>query len=92
MTFVLLIGVFFLDRSHATHRWIRLGPLSFQPSEFAKLVVIFYLAWFLEMRAGAAAASFGINDPMHSLVPALGAVLADGRRWCSSSRTWARRA
>ena len=33
----LLVAVFFLDRSHATHRWIRLGPFSFQPSEFAKL-------------------------------------------------------
>ena len=50
VTLVLLIAVFFLDRSHATHRWIRLGPLSLQPSELAKLVVIFYLAWFLEMR------------------------------------------
>ena len=40
VTLMLLIAVFFLDRSHATHRWIRLGPLSFQPSEFAKLVVI----------------------------------------------------
>ena len=26
VTLVLLIAVFFLDRSHATHRWIRLGP------------------------------------------------------------------
>jgi cell division protein FtsW len=48
--FALLVGVFFLDKSHATHRWIRLGPASIQPSEFAKLAVIAYLAWFLEMR------------------------------------------
>ena len=40
LTLVLLIAVFFLDRSHATHRWIRLGPLSLQPSEIAKLAVI----------------------------------------------------
>jgi hypothetical protein len=44
----MLAGVFFLDKSHATHRWIRLGPASLQPSELAKLAVIFYLAWFLE--------------------------------------------
>src|ERR1700689_4026015 len=50
VTLVLLIAVFFLDRSHATHRWIRLGPLSLQPSEIAKLVMIVFLAWFLESR------------------------------------------
>ena len=60
VTLVLLIAVFFLDRSHATHRWIRLGPLSLQPSEIAKLVVIFYLAWFLESRREPRGA--GINN------------------------------
>src|SRR3984885_8361395 len=45
---VMLVGVFFLDKSHETHRWFRLGPASLQPSELAKLAVIFYLAWFLE--------------------------------------------
>jgi cell division protein FtsW len=50
VTMTMLIAVFFLDRSHATHRWIRVGPLSLQPSELAKLAVIFYLAWFIEIR------------------------------------------
>ncbi|HWF38022.1 MAG TPA: putative peptidoglycan glycosyltransferase FtsW [Candidatus Acidoferrales bacterium] len=50
LTMLMLIAVFFLDRSHATHRWIRIGPLSLQPSEIAKLAVIFYLAWFIELR------------------------------------------
>jgi cell division protein FtsW len=77
---LLLVGVLFLDRSHATHRWIRLGPASLQPSEFAKLVVIVYLAWFLELRKsarsyGRAAGSLGMNDPLHSLAPALGPVV-----------------
>ncbi len=78
---VLLVGVFFLDKSHATHRWIRLGPASIQPSELAKLAVIFYLAWFLEMRARpganrrAGARSFGVNDLRHTLAPALVPVL-----------------
>ena len=70
---VLLLAVFFLDRSHATHRWIRLGPLSLQPSEIAKLVVIFYLAWFLESRREPRGA--GINNVTHTLLPAMGAVL-----------------
>ncbi len=47
---VMLIAVFFLDRQHATHRWIRLGTVGIQPSELAKLAVVIYLAWFLEMR------------------------------------------
>ena len=56
VTLLLLLVVFFLDRSHATHRWIRLGPLSLQPSELAKLAVIVFLAWFLEMRRAPARA------------------------------------
>jgi cell division protein FtsW len=51
VTVVLLLAVFFLDRSHNTHRWIRLGPLSFQPSEVAKPALILFLAYFLESRA-----------------------------------------
>src|ERR1700730_12776225 len=70
----LLAGVFFLDKSHATHRWIRLGPASLQPSELAKLAVIFYLAWFLERRRRPD--GFGINDWKHTILPALGPVLA----------------
>jgi cell division protein FtsW len=73
LTTVLLIAVFFLDRSHATHRWIRIGPLSLQPSEMAKLVVIFYLAWFLEIRCAPRGA--GINDLRRTLLPALGTVV-----------------
>jgi cell division protein FtsW len=71
-TVVLLIAVFFLDRSHATHRWIRLGPLSLQPSEMAKLVVIFFLAWFLEIRRARRGA--GVNEFVDTLLPALGTV------------------
>src|SRR6185437_11454106 len=40
-----LIGLYFVDKSHETHRWIHLGPASFQPSELAKLAVILFLAW-----------------------------------------------
>src|SRR5579859_8124890 len=36
VTTLLLISVFLLDRSHNTHRWIRAGGLSFQPSELAR--------------------------------------------------------
>ena len=50
---LMLVGAFFLDKSHATHRWIRFGPVGIQPSEIAKLAVILYLAWFLDLNAAA---------------------------------------
>src|SRR5277367_2400819 len=73
VTLVLLIAVFFLDRSHATHRWIRLGALSLQPSELAKLAVIVYLAWFLESRREPRGP--GVNNLTRTLLPAIGTVL-----------------
>jgi len=51
ITTALLVAVFFLDRSHHTHRWIRVSIFSFQPSEMAKPAVILFLGWFLETRA-----------------------------------------
>lgn len=47
-TTLFLISVFFLDRAHGTHRWFRVGPISFQPSELAKPALILFLAWFLQ--------------------------------------------
>ena len=73
LTFVLLVAVYFLDRSHATHRWFRAGPFSFQPSEMAKLALIVFLAWFLESRRSQG--KLGANDPWGTLAPALGTVL-----------------
>jgi cell division protein FtsW len=35
------------------HRWFRLGPLSFQPSELAKPVLILFLAFFVSRRSSA---------------------------------------
>lgn len=77
VVFVLLVGVFFLDKSHATHRWIRFGSWGgIQPSELAKLAVILYLAWFFgQKRRQTATLEFTKEDLMKTLGPALAPVL-----------------
>lgn len=62
----LLVAVLFLDPSRSVHRWIRFGALSFQPSELAKLVLVLFLAYFLERRRHA------IDDVAGTLLPASG--------------------
>jgi cell division protein FtsW len=69
VTTLLLISVFFLDRSHNTHRWIHAGGFSFQPSELAKPVLILFLAYFLESRART------MDDGRNTLLPAAAPVL-----------------
>ena len=69
LTTLLLISVFFLDRSHNTHRWIHAGGFSFQPSELAKPVLILFLAYFLEGRGKT------IDDVRNTLLPAAAPVL-----------------
>jgi cell division protein FtsW len=73
---LMLVGTFFLDKSHATHRWIKFGPLGIQPSELAKLTVILYLAWFLDLkRRSASAMEFCKEDFLQTILPAAGPVL-----------------
>jgi cell division protein FtsW len=69
ITTLLLISVFFLDRSHNTHRWIHAGGFSFQPSELAKPVLILFLAYFLEGRARS------MDDWRNTLMPAAAPVV-----------------
>jgi cell division protein FtsW len=68
----LLIAVFFFESSSSTHRWIRIGIFGLQPSELAKLVVVFYLAWLLELRRRPR--NLGVNNLRHTLLPALAPV------------------
>jgi len=49
---LLLILVLFLPTVNETHRWIRLGSLSFQPAELAKVALILFLAYYLEKKEG----------------------------------------
>ncbi|MGP0018567.1 MAG: putative lipid II flippase FtsW [Candidatus Sulfotelmatobacter sp.] len=73
-TTLLLISVFFLDRSHNTHRWIHAGGFSLQPSELAKPVLILFLAYFLESRSKDSRAKT-IDDVRATLLPAAAPVV-----------------
>jgi cell division protein FtsW len=73
LTTLLLISVFFLDRSHNTHRWIHTGGFSFQPAELAKPVLILFLAYFLESRAKAT--PHFMDDWRNTLAPAAAPVV-----------------
>jgi cell division protein FtsW len=60
---ILLAAVLFTDRSHHVHRWFRLGPMNFQPSELTKLVLVLFLAYFLDLRRKSP------NDLAYTLLP-----------------------
>src|ERR1700675_2779981 len=76
LVLLMLVGAFFLDKSHATHRWIRFGPVGIQPSELAKLAVVLYLAWFLDLkRRSASSMEFRREDFLHTILPATGPIL-----------------
>jgi cell division protein FtsW len=64
-TLVLLIATLFLPAVNDTHRWIRLGQLSLQPAEIAKLATILFLAYHLERRGEQ------VNEFLPSLFPVL---------------------
>jgi cell division protein FtsW len=73
---LMLVGTFFLDKSHATHRWIKFGPIGIQPSELAKLAIILYLAWFLDLKRRAAAEmEFSKDDFLQTILPAVAPIL-----------------
>jgi cell division protein FtsW len=61
VTLLLLVFVYFADPRF--HRWLRIGPISLQPSELAKPALILFLAYCLTMR------SRSVND-WHTLAQA----------------------
>jgi len=58
-----LVAVLFGPRINGARRWFGIAGIGVQPSEFAKLVVIFFVAAVLERRMER------IDDLRHSLVP-----------------------
>ena len=64
ITTLLLVGVFAMHALNNTHRWVKLGAFSFQPSELAKPMTVLFLAWFLQTRI------HKIDDWRHTVVRA----------------------
>jgi cell division protein FtsW len=58
-----LIVALFQSPINGTHRWIVLPGFQLQPSEFAKPVIIIFLAWYLSRKEGR------INELVSTLVP-----------------------
>ena len=50
LSIALLIAVLFSPPLKNAHRWLRLGLLSFQPSEMAKLSLVLAVAYFLDQK------------------------------------------
>ncbi|NFG23338.1 stage V sporulation protein E [Clostridium botulinum] len=61
----LLLVVFLFPGVNGAQRWIQIGPMSFQPSELAKYVVVLFLAKGIEMKGD------GIKNFSTGIVPYL---------------------
>ena len=62
----LLFAVFFFPDVNGAQRWIKLGPLSFQPSDLTKYAVVIFLAMGLEAKGE------GLKKFWTGIVPYLG--------------------
>jgi cell division protein FtsW len=60
---LLLSIVLLMPPINNVHRWIRIGPIQFQPSEIAKIALILFLAYRLGQRENK------VNDTVGTLLP-----------------------
>ncbi|UCB53094.1 MAG: FtsW/RodA/SpoVE family cell cycle protein, partial [Candidatus Zixiibacteriota bacterium] len=49
-SFLLLVAVLFVPATRGASRWIKAGPLTFQPSELFRYALIFFMAFSLSRR------------------------------------------
>jgi cell division protein FtsW len=74
LCFVPQIGL----RLNGSRRWIGLGHVSFQPSEAAKLAVVFFLAfWFARYEKNSGGFLYGFILPIAIVLPLLGLILGE---------------
>jgi len=64
----LLVIVLWTAPHQQTNRWLRWGTFSFQPSEFAKLMLVIFLSYWLARRSGR------LDSFVRDILPALGLV------------------
>ena len=73
----ILLGVavlLFGEEYNGSKRWLSLGPLSFQPSEFAKVAVIVFLSWLIEKNIKKMGKFKSIVLTMLTILPIVGLV------------------
>ena len=73
----ILLGVavlLFGEEDNGSKRWLSLGPVSFQPSEFAKVAVIVFLSWLIEKNIKKMGKFKSIVLTMLTILPIVGLV------------------
>ena len=80
-TAVLLFG----QEINGSKRWLNLGPLSFQPSEFAKVSVVLFLTWQIERSHKRTDGFWFMCRTMLTLLPIVGLVGSNNLSTASSS-------
>jgi len=68
LALVMLVAVLWTAPHQQTNRWLRWREFSFQPSEFAKLMLVAFLAYWLAQRSGR------LNSFFRDILPAIGMV------------------
>ena len=69
-----LMVLLFGDEYNGSKRWLSIGPLSFQPSEFAKVAVILLLTWVITSGEEKKRGIFYMAGTMALLLPIVGLV------------------
>ena len=74
-TIALLLLTFVIGAaSHGSKRWLPLGPISFQPSELAKITLNLFLAAYISSRARQMRTGKGLLEPFLLVLPIVGIV------------------
>ncbi|MFR5152403.1 MAG: FtsW/RodA/SpoVE family cell cycle protein [Ruminococcus sp.] len=76
-TAVLFVG----QEINGSRRWLNFGPLSFQPSEFAKAAVILFLTWQIQGSKKTTAGFWFMCRTMLTLLPIVGLVGSNNSKY-----------